>query len=120
MNVTGTANLAGTLEISLINGFVPTIGQSFVIMTATSINGIFDCLEATPLPNGVFRVTYAPTTVTLSVQTVPPPPADLNGDGIIVRCRPGHLAQQLVPAGRPRRAASARPAAPATSTRTAS
>ncbi|HLJ95082.1 MAG TPA: DUF4214 domain-containing protein, partial [Gemmataceae bacterium] len=39
--VGGAANLGGTLNISLQNGFVPTAGQSFKILTFASSNGDF-------------------------------------------------------------------------------
>lgn len=44
LDITGTANLAGTLEVSLIDGFAPTIGDSFDILTAETLNGSFDIL----------------------------------------------------------------------------
>jgi hypothetical protein len=33
--VTGTATLAGTLNVSLINGFTPTTGQTFTLISST-------------------------------------------------------------------------------------
>jgi len=40
--VTGDAALAGTVSITLINGFVPVVGDSFVVLTATNVTGGFD------------------------------------------------------------------------------
>jgi hypothetical protein len=46
LNVTGTATLSGTLNISLIKGFVPTIGQTFKIVNGSetgsflTVNGL--------------------------------------------------------------------------------
>ena len=42
LNAGGTANLAGSLEISLVSGFTPTIGQSFDVVTGTAVvdNGL--------------------------------------------------------------------------------
>jgi autotransporter-associated beta strand protein len=37
--VNGTANIAGTLDIDLINGFTPANGNSFTVLTATSVTG---------------------------------------------------------------------------------
>jgi hypothetical protein len=39
--ISSTAALAGTLNVNLINGFTPTVGQSFTIMTFTSSTGNF-------------------------------------------------------------------------------
>jgi hypothetical protein len=43
--VLGTANLSGQLDPVLLNGFVPTIGDSFTFLNAGAVNGtlfIFD------------------------------------------------------------------------------
>jgi len=45
INVTGTATLAGTLDIDLINSFTPEVGQSFELMTWGAVNGKFDAGE---------------------------------------------------------------------------
>jgi len=39
--ITGSASLAGTVHVSLINGFAPTDGQSFPFLTASLISGLF-------------------------------------------------------------------------------
>jgi hypothetical protein len=39
--ITGTATLAGTLEVTLINGFIPDAGQTFEVMTFASRTGDF-------------------------------------------------------------------------------
>src|ERR1035438_1324445 len=39
--VTGTASLSGTLNIGLLNGFVPALGSVFGILTASSVSGRF-------------------------------------------------------------------------------
>lgn len=41
INVSGSASLDGTLEVDLFNGFVPTAGQTFVVMTWGSRSGQF-------------------------------------------------------------------------------
>ena len=41
MNVTGSASLAGTLDVKLANGYVPAPGQMFEIIHAGAINGGF-------------------------------------------------------------------------------
>jgi MYXO-CTERM domain-containing protein len=64
--------LDGTLGISLDNGFVPTVGETFDIITAGSVSGTFATVN---LPDGVdFDVSYTPTGVIL---TAVPEPAGL-------------------------------------------
>ena len=43
--VTGTASLAGTLEVSLVNGFVPPANSTFTILTASSRTGTFSAIN---------------------------------------------------------------------------
>ncbi len=47
IDVTGTATLAGTLDINLTDGFAPTTGQMFEIMTYDSMSGAFGTINAT-------------------------------------------------------------------------
>src|SRR6185503_5962428 len=49
--ITGAATLAGTLNISLINGFEPNIGDTFTIMTFGSRSGDFTTVNGLTLPN---------------------------------------------------------------------
>lgn len=79
----GNATVAGTLAIRLVDGFEPAIGQSFVILTANSVNGLLGCIDADPLRAGYFRVVYGPGSITLTVVTTPPLFGDLNQDGIV-------------------------------------
>jgi len=44
LDVSGTANIGGILDVSLWNGFTPSLGDSFDILTAGTINGMFDTL----------------------------------------------------------------------------
>ncbi|GAB3985278.1 hypothetical protein GCM10028807_00170 [Spirosoma daeguense] len=59
--VSGTATLSGALNISLVNGFSISPGQSFTILTASSISGTF---ATTNLPSGA-TLQYNPTNVQL-------------------------------------------------------
>jgi hypothetical protein len=75
-----SALLDGTLTISLINGFTPTLNQSFVILTAASVYGSFTTVNGLQYagPSGPYRfaVQYNPTNVTLTVvynTTLSPP-----------------------------------------------
>jgi hypothetical protein len=73
LNVTQTARLGGTLEISTIDGFVPTIGNTFQILTAASVVNTFATVyafdEADLLGYGV-TVLYSPTDVVVRIDNV--------------------------------------------------
>lgn len=68
LTVKGTASLAGTLNITLLNGFVPLVGNTFEILRAKKINGTFATVNGTAI-NGSehFTVTYNSENVTLTV-----------------------------------------------------
>jgi hypothetical protein len=61
--ITGTATLDGTLNVALINGFVPDPGSTYVIMTFSSLSSTFAVRNMDPVfidpPN------YDPMDVTL-------------------------------------------------------
>ena len=84
LDVTGaTANLDGSIELSLINGFMPSPGESFQIITADSVIGSFADVTGTDIGGGLmFEVVYNATNVTLYV-VGQPIPGDLNGDGFV-------------------------------------
>jgi hypothetical protein len=67
--VQGTATLGGTLEVSFLNGYVPAVGDPFVVLTCTTAcTGTFAAVTA---PQGRhFDVTYNPTNVTLVMNNV--------------------------------------------------
>jgi hypothetical protein len=50
--VSGTATLAGSLDIVLLNGFSPTPGDSFDVLTAEAISGDFANYQLPALPDG--------------------------------------------------------------------
>ncbi len=59
--VSGQAALAGKLKVSLIDDFVPTVGDEFTVLTAGSIVGTFDTVELPALPVGrEWEVMYNP------------------------------------------------------------
>ena len=69
--VTGDAELGGTLQILLLDGFEPQVGDTFEVMTLASRTGEFDTVAAPDLGEGkVIRVQYNDTNVTL-VTTFP-------------------------------------------------
>jgi autotransporter-associated beta strand protein len=69
LNVLGTANLGGQLDPVLLNGFVPTIGESFTFLTYGSVNGTLIMLNRNidNLPEH-WEVSYFPTFATLTVE----------------------------------------------------
>jgi len=78
LTVDGNVTLAGTLNVRLLPGFTPQVGQQFTIITASngSITGTFSQIAG----YGQYQLSYSPAAVTLTVLT-PPRPGDLNGDG---------------------------------------
>ena len=68
MPVSNGASLDGTLTIKLINSFVPTIGDTFTILTGSAITGQFTKVNGSTINSGEhFEVSYTPTAVTLTV-----------------------------------------------------
>ncbi|HEY3394101.1 MAG TPA: hypothetical protein VGK58_15415, partial [Lacipirellulaceae bacterium] len=80
INVAGELTLGGTLEISLINGFTPSAGQSFDILNWGSLSGAFS-LVALPSLEGLAWDTSQLATGILSV--APGLPGDFNLDGSV-------------------------------------
>ena len=79
MNVSGSATFGGTLDVSLINGFVPGPGDSFTVLTAgPPITGAFiNAPNGSRFPTtdgaGSFIATYSDNHLVLSnFQTKPP------------------------------------------------
>ena len=82
MTLTGLASLAGTLDISLISGFTPMIGDTFTILLAGSVIDEFDTVLGSPGAGMEYDVIYNPGNVTLAVITASLM-GDLNGDGFV-------------------------------------
>ncbi|MFG0253363.1 MAG: hypothetical protein ACF8NJ_10875 [Phycisphaerales bacterium JB038] len=79
LEITGDADLGGYLELLPVNGFVPTVGDSFTILTATgAISGwlrLPDC-------GGRYEIEYAADAVIVHVTGVAYP-GDFNCDGCV-------------------------------------
>ena len=75
LQVSGTAALAGTLNISLINGFRPAIGDVFQIILPGSVTGTFSTVNTTGFTG---QVNYAAGAVTVMVTSVPDIPLNIS------------------------------------------
>jgi hypothetical protein len=77
--VSGTTTLDGTLYVSVVNNFIPSDGDEFIVMTFASREGEFSEVAVSGLPEGVtLTPEYTPTHVLLRASgeaTSPPPPA---------------------------------------------
>jgi hypothetical protein len=70
LNVTGAANLDGTLNIGLTNGYTPSLGDTFNLLNWTSYTGAFAAVNGTNLPGGlVLKGSYQPTGLSLKAGT---------------------------------------------------
>jgi len=70
VNVTGAASLAGVLNVSLINGFIPASGDSFTIMTYPSHTGTLT-LNLPAITCLGWRVDQGPTAIVLTAVSRP-------------------------------------------------
>jgi YVTN family beta-propeller protein len=65
--VGGSASLAGALNVRFVNGFAPSLGNSFTILTASSVSGTFSMINSPALPAGLaWSVAYNATSVVLT------------------------------------------------------
>jgi hypothetical protein len=66
INSTGIVNLDGTLDVQFINGFTPSAGDTFEIITAASVIDTFDTLILPSLPGDLlWFLNYGATSVEL-------------------------------------------------------
>jgi hypothetical protein len=73
--VQGTANLAGTFNASLVNGFIPTHGQDFKVMTFASASGTFGKVNGL---SPYFTEQVNPTSLDLVALDVTPPTSSVS------------------------------------------
>ncbi|WP_428306920.1 beta strand repeat-containing protein [Lacipirellula sp.] len=83
LTIEGGALLNGRLSIDLDGGFIPTLGQTFNILTAADgISGMFSNVQLVDMPAGLsFQLNYLPTIVQLKVVSAPILSADFDHDG---------------------------------------
>ncbi len=85
--ITGAANLNGSVAITLVDlgiGFVPSLGNTFDILTATGgVNGMFSVESFPSIGSGLeWEILYDTDSVMLSVIAASLP-GDFNGDGTV-------------------------------------
>jgi autotransporter-associated beta strand protein len=69
LNVLGNANLNGFLDPVLLNGFVPSLGDSFVFLNYAALTGEFSHIRHAFLGNGLqWSVIYEPNQAVLTVE----------------------------------------------------
>ncbi len=80
--VAGDARLGGQIDFELIGGFIPTLGDSFVVLTSGGLNGTeFDSIGGRLIGSGLgFSLTYTPTDVIAVVVNAMPADFDMDGD----------------------------------------
>jgi T5SS/PEP-CTERM-associated repeat protein len=82
LTVSGLAVLGGTLEISLLNGFVPASGSQFDILDWSTRINTFSTIALPALPGGkAWNTSLLYTSGVLSVTGPPPVPGDFDSDG---------------------------------------
>ncbi|MFO0830682.1 MAG: hypothetical protein U0637_02450 [Phycisphaerales bacterium] len=81
--VTGNATLGGTLRLMWPTGNIPSIGDSFTILTtaANGRSGTFSNIDNTE-PGYVVDIAYGPSSVTVTVIDIICDDIDFNGDGL--------------------------------------
>ncbi|MBV9297299.1 MAG: hypothetical protein JO145_17150, partial [Acidobacteriaceae bacterium] len=68
LNISSTASLNGTLNLSLINHFVPTVGTTFDILNSSALSGSFAKVNGSSInSNEHFAVSYNGKDVVLTV-----------------------------------------------------
>ena len=55
LNVLGSASLSGSLDPLLLNGFVPTLGDSFTFLNYGSLTGEFSHIKDRVFDNGMLK-----------------------------------------------------------------
>ena len=74
ITINGAAALAGTLNLSAVNGFNPGLGSSFNVMTYASHTGQFDTVNGSIGNGKQFAVTYGASGLTVNTVAASPLP----------------------------------------------
>jgi hypothetical protein len=85
LSASGAVTLDGALNVTLLGGYMPALGDSFTIVSARGgISGTFASAALPPLPAGqAWSIDYGAGSVMLSTTTGLP--GDINGDGGVNR-----------------------------------
>jgi hypothetical protein len=76
----GSALLAGMLELSVINGFIPFPDHEFdIILSGMPVLGTFSSIQFPTMPGLALGIRYGTNTVTVTTGLI----GDLNGDGFV-------------------------------------
>lgn len=76
----GSAVLAGTLQLYLIDGFTPTLGDDFALISALSILGAFESVEGLALTENIgLTLDYSSTALLLLARWL----GDASGDNFV-------------------------------------
>jgi hypothetical protein len=105
LQVSGTSTLGGTLAVGITTQFTPSVGQSFVVLTANALSGVFPTTVGTGFGNGVqLNPIYSATRLVLSA--VPKPITisgtvflDINDNGVQDPGEPGLPGQIIFSSG---------------------
>ena len=82
-SASGAVTLGSALNVTLINGYTPAIGDSFTILSAASVTGTFSTSNLPALPAGSgWKITYNPASVVLSVVSVASPVVTLSSSSL--------------------------------------
>jgi len=76
----GNATLGGTLQVNLLNGFIPSLGDTFRIFSFASSTGVFASSSLPALPSGSgWNIHYNPDNISLVVVNAAPLPLTFAG-----------------------------------------
>lgn len=82
LDVAGALSLAGKLTVSLVDGFMPALGNSFDLLDWGTLSGHFSSLSLPTLSSGLaWNTTQLYTNGELAVVSVNLQPGDFNRDG---------------------------------------
>ncbi len=82
LTVSGSIDLDGILNVSLLNGFSPALGNSFTFLTGASLTGTFADTNFPAIGAGLgWDVIYGDNSVAIQVVEQSAVPGDTDGDG---------------------------------------
>ncbi|HEY2881715.1 MAG TPA: PEP-CTERM sorting domain-containing protein, partial [Pirellulales bacterium] len=74
LSVSGAANVAGTIDVDLVNNFLPVVGEQFDVVLRGSGSGAFSSTISDD-PGLTYTVNYQTDRVTVTITAVPEPSA---------------------------------------------